>query len=122
MLSGILGLIWFSDMDIVDSEIAPDLGAGLECVKANLINFVFAALILGLTCSRGSSHHTTVRGVITSLLHEGAGGLLYRRISGIEICIGGFAVDLKPFEFEDDSSYQNTAEYIGVILGLIRCD
>jgi ribonuclease HI len=50
---------------------------------------------------------------------EGAGGLLYRRINGIEICIGGFAVDLKPFEFENDSSYQNTAEYIGVILALI---
>jgi hypothetical protein len=28
-------------------------------------------------------------------------------------------VDLKPFEFEEVSSYQNTAEYIGVILGLI---
>jgi hypothetical protein len=50
---------------------------------------------------------------------EGAGGLLYRRINWSETCIGVFAVDLKPFEFEDVSSYQNTAEYIGVILGLI---
>ena len=46
MLSGILGLIWFSVMDKVDPEITNDLSAGLEAVKGNLINFVFAALIL----------------------------------------------------------------------------
>ena len=66
-----LGLIWFSIMDKVDPELAADLGTGLECVKGNLINFVFASLILGLTCSRTTSHHTSLRGVITSLLHEG---------------------------------------------------
>ena len=58
-------------MDKVDSALAADLGVGLEYVKGNLINFVFAALILGLTCTRTTSHHTTLRGVITSLLHEG---------------------------------------------------
>ena len=58
-------------MDKVDSALAADLGVGLECVKGNLINFVFAALILGLTCTRTTSHHTSLRGVITSLLHEG---------------------------------------------------
>lgn len=58
-------------MDKVDPELAADLGTGLECVKGNLINFVFASLILGLTCSRTTSHHTSLRGVITSLLHEG---------------------------------------------------
>ena len=65
------GLIWFTVMDKVDSALAADLGVGLEYVKGNLINFVFAALILGLTCTRTTSHHTTLRGVITSLLHEG---------------------------------------------------
>lgn len=58
-------------MDKVDSALANDLGVGLEYVKGNLINFVFASLILGLTCTRTTSHHTTLRGVITSLLHEG---------------------------------------------------
>lgn len=67
-----IGLIWFAIMDKVDSALAADLGVGLECVKGNLINFVFAALILGLTCTRTTSHHTSMRAVITSLLHEGA--------------------------------------------------
>jgi hypothetical protein len=65
------GLTWFAIMDKVDSALAADLGVGLECVKGNLINFVFAALILGLTCTRTTSHHTSLRAVITSLLHEG---------------------------------------------------
>ena len=68
-------------MDQIDPELAGDLGAGLECVKGNLINFVFASLILGLTCSRTTSHHTTLRGVITSLLHEGKYVLGYYVIS-----------------------------------------
>ena len=58
-------------MDKIDPTLAADLGSGLECVKGNLINFVFASLILGLTCARTTSHHTTFRGVMTSLLHEG---------------------------------------------------
>ena len=80
MLSGILGLIWFSVMDKVDPEITNDLSAGLEAVKGNLINFVFAALILGLTCARTKSHHTTVRGVVTSLLHEGMPMVIYSQV------------------------------------------
>jgi ribonuclease HI len=51
---------------------------------------------------------------------EGSGGLLYRiDQDGVEVCLGGFAVALSSFGFADDSSYQNTAEYIGVILGLV---
>jgi Na+/glutamate symporter len=57
LLSGILGLIWFAIMDKVDPEMTGDLGSGLESIKMNLINFVFAALILGLTCTRTTSHH-----------------------------------------------------------------
>ncbi len=51
---------------------------------------------------------------------EGSGGLLYRiDQDGVEVCLGGFAVALSSFGFADDSSYQNTAEDIGVILGLV---
>lgn len=57
-----------------------DLEQGLEGVKSNLINFVFAALILGLTCSRTTSQHTSFRGVITSLLHEGMPMVIYSQI------------------------------------------
>ena len=71
LLSGVLGLIWFCIMDRVDPELTSDLSMGLEALKGNLINFVFASLILGLTSSRAKSHHITIRGVVTSLLHEG---------------------------------------------------
>lgn len=57
-----------------------DLGMGLEGIKANMINFVFAAMILGLSCSRTNSQHTSLRGVVTSLLHEGMPMVIYSQI------------------------------------------
>lgn len=49
----------------------------------------------------------------------GAGILWYKRLSdGTEVSLGGSAVDLKGFEFGSDSSFQNTAEYIGCIIGM----
>ena len=80
MIAGIFGLIWFAVFDIIDPTITEDLVVGLEDVKTNLINFVFAALILGLTCARKSSQHTTLRGVITSVLHEGLPMIIYSQI------------------------------------------
>ena len=51
---------------------------------------------------------------------SGAGVLWYkRRADGAEVSIGGSAVDLRGFGFGSDSSFQNTAEYIGCILGII---
>ena len=50
---------------------------------------------------------------------SGAGILWYERMAnGSEVAIGGSAVDLRIFEFGSDSSFQNTAEYIGCTLGL----
>jgi Na+/glutamate symporter len=49
VIGGFIGLLWFGVMDNIDPAITADLGRGLEDVKINLINFVFAALILGLT-------------------------------------------------------------------------
>ena len=50
---------------------------------------------------------------------SGAGILWYGRMgNGTELAIGGSAVDLRLLEFGADSSFQNTAEYIGCILGL----
>ena len=51
---------------------------------------------------------------------SGAGVLWFKRgADGAEVSIGGSAVDLRNFGFSIDSSFQNTAEYIGCILGLI---
>jgi hypothetical protein len=47
------------------------------------------------------------------------GGLLYRTDAGDEIVLGGYAVDLIPLGFGVDSSFQNTSEFIGIILGVI---
>ena len=50
---------------------------------------------------------------------SGAGILWYERMgNGTELTIGGSAVDLRLLEFGSDSSFQNTAEYIGCTLGL----
>lgn len=50
----------------------------------------------------------------------GAGVLWYQRLEdGSEVSIGGAAVDLRGFAFGTDSSFQNTAEFIGCILGLV---
>lgn len=47
IMSGILGLIWFSIIEMFDPLMTSDLRSGLDALKGNLINFVFAALILG---------------------------------------------------------------------------
>ena len=39
--------------------------------------------------------------------------------NGSEVVIGDSAVDLRVLEFGSDSSFQNTAEYIGCTLGLV---
>lgn len=63
--------------------------SGLEAIKGNLINFVFAALILGLTCARGNSqHNSSFRGMATSIFHEGMPMIIYSQILlwGYEYC------------------------------------
>ena len=51
---------------------------------------------------------------------SGAGILWYERQQDEdEISLGGAAVDLRLLRFGTDSSFQNTAEYIGCVLGLI---
>lgn len=81
MLSGLLGLVWFCIMDFIDPMFTNDLGEGLSGVRTNLINFVFAALILGLTSTSSSSQHlASLRSMITSLLHEGMPMVIYSQI------------------------------------------
>lgn len=81
IISGLLGLLFFIILGYFDEKLALDLTEGLEVVKVNLVNFVFGALILGLSCSRTSSqHHTNLRGIITSVLHEGMPMVIYSQI------------------------------------------
>ena len=81
IVGGLLGLVWFSVMEVIDPLMTKDLREGLEAITNNLVNFVFAALILGLTCSRSNSQHSnSVRGVVTSLIHEGMPMIIYSQI------------------------------------------
>lgn len=51
---------------------------------------------------------------------EGSGNLIYRRHpDGTETRVGGARVSFSGLEFGEDSSHQNTAEFIGVILIVI---
>jgi hypothetical protein len=50
---------------------------------------------------------------------SGIGVLIYQRDSeGLETCMGGGAVSLEAGGFGDDSSFQNTAEFIGATVGV----
>jgi hypothetical protein len=54
-----------------------------------------------------------------SCLH-GLGVLWYiRDTDGAETIIGGSALDLRPFGFGTDSSYQNLCEFLGATMGLV---
>jgi hypothetical protein len=53
---------------------------------------------------------------------EGTGALIYQRAVHpvrFERRVGGSAVDLTSLAFDDDSSHQNTAEFIGVIMVIV---
>jgi hypothetical protein len=47
------------------------------------------------------------------------GIILYIVSKSREACIGGAAVGIMDFGFGKDSSFQNTAEYIGMVLGVL---
>jgi hypothetical protein len=58
-------------------------------------------------------------GLETDASLQGAGGFHYEKTVTREVVRGGYAVNLGHLGFGTDSSYQNTSEFIGVILGLI---
>ena len=47
ILGGMIGMGWFWCIKLADDEITTDLYNGLTMVQNNLVNFVFAAFILG---------------------------------------------------------------------------
>lgn len=47
------------------------------------------------------------------------GILRYKKGESLDTCMGGSAVSIKDFGFGKDSSFRNTAEYIGTILGIL---
>lgn len=49
----------------------------------------------------------------------GVGVLIYERIHGTEVCLGGGAIDIRGLGFKGESANQNLAEYIGAITGLL---
>jgi hypothetical protein len=80
ILSGLFGLLWLSFMQSIDPIITSDLVQGLTSLNANLVNFVFASLALGLFCTRKSSQHLNVKGIVTSIVHEGMPMVIYSQI------------------------------------------
>jgi hypothetical protein len=49
----------------------------------------------------------------------GVGIIIYKSVGSLDTCVGGSAVSIKDFGFGTDSGYQNTAEYIGTVLGIL---
>lgn len=80
LLSGIIGFIIFSIIRHTDDILSFNFSEGLDVIKLNLVNFVFAALSLGLSCSRSSSKHSNFRGMVASLFHEGMPMIIYSQI------------------------------------------
>ena len=50
---------------------------------------------------------------------SGAGLIWYDRSSGAEVAVGVCAVDISSLGFNDDSSFQNLAEFIGAIIAVV---
>ena len=57
--------------------------------------------------------------VVTDASLSQVGFLIYEIKGSAETCLGGGAVSIAEYEFGGDSSNQNTAEFIGSVLGLI---
>ena len=49
------------------------------------------------------------------------GGYITAISAAGDVCLGCFAVNISTFGFGTDSSFQNTAEYIGMVLGVMAC-
>ena len=49
----------------------------------------------------------------------GAGVIIYKRVHAMEVCLAATAMDLRGLGFGSDSSFQNTAEYVGAIVGIL---
>jgi hypothetical protein len=72
-------------MDNFDTKITTDLIHGLSLVHKNLLNFVFAALMLGISCKNSSSSiHKSggIVGILASVFHEGMPMLIFSQILG----------------------------------------
>ena len=73
-------------MDNFDTKITTDLIHGLSLVHKNLLNFVFAALMLGISCKNSSSsiHKPggNIVGILASVFHEGMPMLIFSQILG----------------------------------------
>jgi hypothetical protein len=46
------------------------------------------------------------------------GFIVFELTEESEVCLGGGAADLTQFGFGKDSSWQNTAEFIGAVIGI----
>ncbi len=50
---------------------------------------------------------------------SGVGVILYSNKNSLDTCVGGSAVSIREYGFGTDSGFQNTAEYIGTVLGVL---
>lgn len=84
ILSGFLGLICITIGDRFDSGLTKDLLGGLSLVHKNLLNFVFAALMLGISCKNSQTLHKSagIMAILASVFHEGMPMLIYSQIIG----------------------------------------
>lgn len=81
LISGLIGLLCLLGLQRVDAVMADDLRAGIESLRCNLVNFVFAAFVLGLMCTKANSLHTSsFRAMAVSILHEGMPMMIYSQI------------------------------------------
>ena len=85
ILSGILGTFIMTLLYRFDTKLTDDLTHGLSLVHKNLLNFVFSALMLGISCKNFQStqlKQAGLTGVLASVFHEGMPMLIYSQILG----------------------------------------
>lgn len=85
ILSGLVGFICVYFLYQFDEKLTVDLVHGLSLVHKNLLNFVFAALMLGISCRNYQSSQLKqagLSGILASVFHEGMPMLIYSQILG----------------------------------------
>ena len=85
ILSGLVGFICVYLLYHFDEKLTVDLVHGLSLVHKNLLNFVFAALMLGISCRNYQSSQLKqagMSGILASVFHEGMPMLIYSQILG----------------------------------------
>lgn len=79
ILSSLMGYLFISFLEKFYNKKASQFIFEIDKLQENLVVLAFAALILGITCSRNNAQYTTCRGFTTSIIKDGLPMAIYHQ-------------------------------------------